>query len=116
MHDLTGQEFLDHIEAHIEGVLATLKAKNKGYANDSNPFHNFLVASELEGILPEQALRGMMTKHVVSIYDMLRDPYRFTMPQWREKIGDNIAYLLILETMLSTVNEDVIPKETSPTS
>ena len=56
----------------------------------------------------------MMTKHVVSIYDMLKDPHRFTMAQWREKIGDNIVYLLILETMLATVHEDVYPMEKSP--
>ena len=101
---LNTKEFVDHIESFYGSLIETLKKKNAEYGVDNSPFHNFIVAGTLEGLQPEQALRGMMTKHVVSIYDMLQDAESYSIEQWREKIGDNIVYLLILEAMLSPEN------------
>ncbi len=89
--------------SHCESVLIE---KHREYATNDD-FHNFNVAAELQGITPLQALVGMMDKHVVSVHDYVNEHAegRKTTPeQWKEKIGDNINYLLILWAM---VNQEV---------
>lgn len=76
--------------------------KNKGYNTDADPTGNFKRAAALQGISDKQALIGMMDKHVVSIHDMVNKTAKgekFTDEVWKEKIGDNINYLLILYAM-----------------
>lgn len=86
------------------------------YANKNDVFKTFNEAAELQEILPEQALFGMMAKHIGSIRNMLdkveKDIYSMTVNDaegaeysldvWKEKIGDNITYLLILYAMISS--------------
>lgn len=86
------------------------------YANKNDVFKTFNEAAELQEILPEQALFGMMAKHIGSIRNMLdkveKDIYSMTINDaegaeysldvWKEKIGDNITYLLILYAMISS--------------
>ena len=43
-----------------------------------------------------QALVGMMTKHTVSVYDMVNGGQAYASDKWDEKIGDLINYLLLL--------------------
>ena len=93
-------------EKAVEGIIAhckdTLLKKHKEYATEDD-FHNFNVAAALQHITPEQALIGMMDKHVVSVHDLVNEPAegrQVTAEKWREKIGDNINYLLILWAMI----------------
>lgn len=93
-------------EKAIEGIIAhcskILLQKRKEYATEDD-FHNFNVAAALQRITPEQALIGMMDKHVVSVHDLVNEHAegrQVAVEKWREKIGDNINYLLILWAML----------------
>ena len=93
-------------EKAVEGIIAhckdTLLQKHKEYATEDD-FHNFNVAAALQHITPEQALIGMMDKHVVSVHDLVNEHAegrQVTAEKWREKIGDNINYLLILWAMV----------------
>lgn len=93
-------------EKAVEGIIAhckdTLLKKHKEYATEDD-FHNFNVAAALQHITPEQALIGMMDKHVVSVHDLVNEHAegrQVTAEKWREKIGDNINYLLILWAMI----------------
>ena len=93
-------------EKAVEGIIAhckdTLLQKHKEYATEDD-FHNFNVAAALQHITPEQALIGMMDKHVVSVHDLVNEHAegrQVTVEKWREKIGDNINYLLILWAMV----------------
>ncbi len=64
---------------------------------------NFKDAARLEKCNPLRALRGMMSKHVISIYDYIDDydkGHFHTMGEWDEKILDNINYLLLLKGLL----------------
>lgn len=91
------------IEDMITYCSDTLISKHQEYATEDD-FHNFNVAAKLQDVTPEQALIGMMAKHVVSVYDLVNAAAEGrTVPEdlWREKIGDNINYLLILWAMVT---------------
>lgn len=93
-------------EKAVEGIIAhcgeTLFQKHKEYATEDD-FHIFNVAAVLQGVTPEQALIGMMDKHVVSVHDLVNEHAegrQVAAETWREKICDNINYLLILWAMV----------------
>ena len=77
-----------------------LIAKSKEYSTAEDKFHNFKRAAAMEACTPEKALRGMMTKHTVSIYDLVDDVennrLRLSLDIIEEKITDEIAYLYLL--------------------
>lgn len=93
-------------ESYINEMLTYCKelliTKNASYNTNTDPIGNFKKAAILQGISNRQALIGMMDKHVVSIHDMVNRTTKgetFTDEVWKEKIGDNINYLLILYAM-----------------
>lgn len=90
------------IRDQIEHCWRLLFSKRKEYAT-ADVFHNFRRAADLQGITKEQALIGMMAKHVISVHDMVNEAAEgasFSAAKWQEKIGDNINYLLILWAMV----------------
>ena len=96
------KKFVEPIEEMIEHCKDVLTDKHLEYATEDH-FHNFNVAAQLQGITPAQALVGMMDKHIVSVHDLVNeqaDGKAISIETWREKIGDNINYLLILWAMV----------------
>lgn len=85
------------VEQRCEKIKKTLQKKEGEYARGANRFHNFDVAARRLNCTPEQALRGMMEKHAVSVDDMIVEPNSVTISMIDEKIGDNITYLILLE-------------------
>ena len=91
------------------GIFSECKAKliSKGqeYAKGKDRLSNFKRAAALEQVDPELALQGMMTKHVVSIYDYIDDLndgiFALTTDQLEEKIVDNINYLILLWALVN---------------
>ena len=95
------------VEDMISHCRDTLSSKHREYATNDD-FHNFKVAAKLQDVTPEQALIGMMDKHVVSIHDLVNDAAEgrtVSENLWKEKIGDNINYLLILWAMVTRTDE-----------
>ena len=93
------QEERDKImQEMIDKCLRVLKAKAEGYSTDEDVLHNFRVAAGLQGCTVPQALVGMMTKHTVSVYDMVNSGQAYAPDIWDEKIGDLMNYLLLLRT------------------
>lgn len=78
--------------------------KKTEYAAEKDRLSNFRKAAAIQGVSVPIAIRGMMVKHTVSIYDLiegefgsdssLRNSYDLTL--WEEKIVDQINYLLLL--------------------
>ena len=62
--------------------------------------HAFKVASAFEGITTKQALFGMLTKHLVSLSDMVRQDNNYSLDVWNEKISGSINYLLLLKAIV----------------
>ena len=65
------ENFNKIIHEQIERCENTLCKKADEYATEDR-LHNFKVAAGLQDCLPTMALGGMMAKHTVSVYDMLR--------------------------------------------
>lgn len=98
------EEFLWLLEHRASKTVDTFRAKNEQYGADSDAFRNFRRAAALEGCTPERALRGFLTKHIVSIYDMIDDLERgvpHAHEEWDEKIGDSIVYLNLLDGLIA---------------
>lgn len=99
---MTTEEFEIIINKQLQKCLSTLVYKAHEYATEDR-LHNFKVAAELQNCTNEQALGGMMAKHTVSIYDMIRDTgegVEFLDEAWDEKITDHINYLLLLQAII----------------
>lgn len=77
-----------------------LLQKGHEYAIDSDRMHNFKVAASFQGETPKGALGGMLAKHIVSIFDMIRSDTESPMEKWDEKIGDAMNYLFLLKALV----------------
>lgn len=74
--------------------------KSDEYATSQDRLHNFRVAASIQGCSNKEALGGMLAKHTVSIFDMIRDDVDVSVAMWDEKITDHINYLLLLRAMV----------------
>jgi hypothetical protein len=72
--------------------------------------HNFKQAGKLQGCRPEDALIGMMAKHVIALHDAIDYERQRPKDWWKEKIGDNINYLRLLWGLLNEKDSEYIKK------
>ncbi len=101
MGPVTPAAFNRVIRDRLQEIRRRLAAKGKEYARGDR-LSNFKVAAAFQGVTPERALMGMLAKHLVSIADLVGDGERGVVhpPQvWDEKIGDAIAYLVLLDAL-----------------
>lgn len=92
---MTAEEFNNILAIQLGYIQKVLEAKTEEYANEDQ-LHNFVMAAELKDETVKEAVAGMMVKHTVSIYDMVRSPEVFNPHIWDEKITDHIIYLILL--------------------
>lgn len=93
-------------EDQIARCQKLLGLKAEEYSSDEDRLANFKKAAHLEDITIEQALAGMMAKHTVSIYDMIKSGVYYSRTQWQEKITDHINYLILLEAVIAETQEE----------
>jgi len=104
---MTREDFSSRVEKRIDLVRQTLLTKHKEYAKDDNVFRNFDEAAgglSLHGSSAE-VLWSYMTKHLVSIKDIVANNKPVDTTAVSEKIGDVINYLILLEAMLNQQGE-----------
>jgi hypothetical protein len=104
---MTREDFSRRVEKRIDLVRQSLLTKHKEYAKDDNVFRNFDEAAgglSLHGSSAE-VLWSYMTKHLVSIKDIVADNKPVDPAVASEKIGDVINYLILLEAMLNQQGE-----------
>jgi hypothetical protein len=100
---MTEQEFDALVEKRLDLTREVLIIKAKEYRRNSDPLHNFNMASKLNNTTREKALWGFATKHLVSFLDMLDDIEKNKLPKKEyveEKIGDLINYLILCEASI----------------
>ena len=61
---------------------------------------HFKKAAALQDMTTAQAAFGMLSKHLVSVADMVGSRQSYPLTQWNEKITDSINYLLILRAIV----------------
>ncbi len=101
---MTQEKFNEICDDMLERCQRVLCSKANEYATEDR-LHNFKVAAKLEGITPEQALAGMMAKHTVSVYDMIKSAEDYDNAVWNEKIGDSINYLILLRALIEEARD-----------
>ena len=92
-------QFNEIIEKQLETIKNTLLVKSKEYSTEDK-LHNFRTSALMQQCTMEQALAGMLSKHTVSIYDMIHSGDRYHVDKWDEKINDHIVYLLLLRAII----------------
>jgi len=70
---MTNKEFEKVFDATVAKCKGILISKNKEYARGGDKLSNFKKAAGCQGITPEQALKGMWIKHIVSVCDYIDD-------------------------------------------
>lgn len=98
--------FDELVAKRIGKCVDILCQKAEGYAAPEDRLHNFKVAAALQGITPREAIRGMMAKHTVSVYDMCKNATVYSDAVWDEKLTDSINYLLLLEAIIQDENTE----------
>lgn len=82
-----------------------LAQKGKEYSPGQDRLEHFKWAGKDDGVSPEEALWGMLRKHLTSLSLMCRaltveDLIRVPQPVWEEKLTDAHNYLFLLEALL----------------
>ena len=77
-----------------------LTSKSKEYSRNGDRLWNFKLSAKIQGITQEEALRGMMVKHWVSVLDLISDPQSVTTKLLDDKISDVVNYAILLEACL----------------
>ena len=90
------KDFNKLVEIKLEKIKQVLVNKTAEYNLDTDRLSVFKQAGNLQNITPEKALLGMLTKHIISIYDMVNSGDLYTLEKWDEKCIDAINYLLLL--------------------
>jgi hypothetical protein len=107
---MTSEKFNEIVEARIKKCLEILCRKAREYSRDNDRLSNFKRAALFEDEEPEIALRGMLTKHIVSVYDIVDDvEFEGILPSKEllgEKITDCINYLMLLEGLIEERREE----------
>lgn len=97
---MDGVQFKDLIGQVMESSHNKLMVKNQEYNTGEDPLRNFRVAATLQNTNAKRALTGVMSKHIVSIFDMAEAPTAYVEEIWDEKITDAINYLLMLRVLV----------------
>jgi hypothetical protein len=86
-------------ENFFEDCKAILGVKAGEYTQEGDRLSSFKRAAGLELCEPEESLKGMLTKHIVSIYQFIDElngygePKDRPLSQWHEKLVDAVNYI-----------------------
>lgn len=97
---MNNKEFEKVVDEQLFLCKNVLCDKSKEYDFGDDRLHSFKVAANLLKTTPEEALLGYLTKHIMSIYDMVPEVNNFTYEKFSEKITDAMNYLLLLKGLL----------------
>ena len=99
---ITRKEVNAVFDEQVRLCAETLQRKKKEYTGDNaDRLSAFKTAAALQNCTPEQALAGMLAKHIVSLYDMcFADGVSYKLDTWNEKITDSLNYLFLLKAIV----------------
>lgn len=112
---MTNKEFMKIVRERFELCVRVLDIKRNQYAKEgvieeeSDRLHNFNVASKLRGTTPEDALAGMMVKHIVALFDAVEklkvSSEAVPQKQLDGYFNDIHNYLFLLEAVIKESKE-----------
>jgi len=96
---MTNLEFLDIVTNRERVCRTTLDHKDKIYATRDDRLHNFNDVGAMNGVTPQEALWGMVSKHIIATKDMAKSGELPTEKWITEYLGDIHNYLYLLEAI-----------------
>lgn len=99
---MTNEEFTKILKHRMKTIETTLGSKADEYARGDR-LSNFKQIAHLMQVTPEKALVGLVAKHIVALYDFVNDLDNGivqSQSRWDEKIGDIVAYMVLLEALI----------------
>lgn len=96
------------VEDEISKIKSTLINKQAEYMHSENRFDSFIKASKLTGLTVKQSLGGQLSKHIISIFDMINSNKIYPDNMWIEKITDAICYELLLLGIAKDENLELV--------
>lgn len=98
-------EFNKLVDERIKLIQSVLQKKGAEYANDKDVFHNFEEGTKMSfHDTREMVAWEYMMKHMISIKDMISSKQTYSEHTIREKFGDAINYLILMEAMMLDSN------------
>ena len=99
---ITQKEVNAVFDEQVKLCADTLQRKTKEYTGDNaDRLSAFKAAAALQNCTQEQALAGMMAKHIISLYDMcFAAGVSYDLDTWNEKITDSLNYLFLLKAIV----------------
>lgn len=99
---MTHEDFNKVVKAQLKRCAQTLITKGDEYADDktADRLKHFKKAAVLIEGTPKEAVLGMLSKHLVSISDMVTGKGEYSKDRWNEKISDSMNYLIILRALI----------------
>lgn len=91
--------FEEILEDTIKKLTQTLSSKGKEYSSNHDRLHNFKKAAELMRVTQADACLSFMTKHIISVIDLVKSGETPSDAMIDEKIGDVIAYCVLLKAI-----------------
>lgn len=101
-------DFNQIFEGQVDICREMLVDKRNEYASDHDVLINFKNGALVNRNTPKQTLKGYLTKHIVSIYDMIDAEEVSSLEKWDEKLTDAINYLILLKAL---VIEETFPDD-----
>lgn len=102
---MTKSEFDRVLSRRLGKIERVLGIKAEEYSSAEDRLHNFKRGAAMLQITPEAHCIYLMSKHLISILDMVdnvtqRPPNVCAWEKWDEKVGDAINYLVLLEALV----------------
>ena len=102
---MTTEQFMILAQNRMQHCVTLMAgSKDADYTRNGDKFHNFKRAAQIANITPEQALKGMWLKHIVSIFDIIDDIDQGKLPTQEiinDKFTDMINYPALLEGLIT---------------
>ncbi|UVK64018.1 hypothetical protein SEA_VARDY_53 [Gordonia phage Vardy] len=108
---MQNEQFNHLVETTLNDIRQILYVKGIEYVpggEEQDRFHNFEISAAFNQQRSTEALWGFLTKHLVSLSDMVKvESTDHTMEKWEEKIHDAIIYLILLKGIVKE-NDDLM--------
>ena len=108
-------EFDKILSERIRKIETVLRSKSGEYSHNGDILFTFKQASIVNEQSMSMALWGMLTKHLISVMDLVNGRAKATQNIVDEKIGDLINYLILLEAILKETKADTQSEAKSKT-
>ena len=98
---MTNEQLNQVVDERCKLIKSILIEKAIQYARGDR-LSNFKKIAAFRNKEPEEALMGLVVKHIVALDDFVQDLPHTVMQrdQWKEKIGDIINYMILLEAIV----------------